>query len=223
MTDNDQPKLRFLLVDDHPIVLAALGRLLADAFPQAQVTESGNFREATQFADTHPFDVAIIDLELGNIDGVELIKYLHHSNPDTIVLVLSLHTSATHAERSLRAGALGYVPKSEAATSIIRAIETVLRREIFLPPKIALDVAGLSARKTGGNPVKDDLHGLSDREIQIFNLLGHGYSLQKIADQLFLSVKTVETYRSRLKEKLGLKSAEDLREKAIQWKLSHKK
>lgn len=210
----------FLLVDDHPIVLSALIGLLQGKFPGSAIFKAGNYAEAVSQAGQNSIDIAIIDLDLGKMDGVELIKFLYAGNPNLAILVLSLHTGIAHAERSLRAGARGYVPKNEAPTCILGAIQTVLNGNIYLPPQIALGVASLSAKATSRPKNQLGLEGLSDRELQIYSLIGQGLSLPLISKQLHISIKTVETYRDRLKEKLGVPTAQALREKAFQWKLA---
>ena len=206
---------RFLIVDDHPIVRQGL-RLLLESEPDFSVCgEADDAGSALRTAAETSPNVAIVDLTLPGIGGIELIKTLRARQPDLVVLVLSMHDDTVYAERALRSGAAGYVSKHDAPDTLVRAVRRVLAGEPYLSERAASAVIarlGSSSRKAGCSPIER----LSDRELEVFRLIGEGLGTRRVAERLHLSVKTVETHRARIKEKLGLKSGTELVQRAVQ-------
>jgi len=161
-------------------------------------------------------DMVIVDISLKETSGVELIKDLQVQYPDLPILTLSMHDEAVYGERALRAGARGYIMKQEANEKVVTAIRRVLEGEIYvsdvMAAKMVSKLIGGAGKKTG-SPVER----LSDRELEVFRMLGEGYNTREMAEKLHLSVKTIETYRAHIKDKLGLQDASELLRSAIQW------
>lgn len=208
--------IKVLLVDDHPVVRAGLGRLIDQ---QADMVVSGEAESASEalrvMADDEP-TLAIVDISLKNSSGIELIKDIKVRHPDVPVLVLSMHDESFYAERVLRAGARGYVTKEEAASKVLEAIRRILAGEMYLSEKMAskmLTVFVQGPREEEGSTVDR----LSDRELEVFELIGSGLQTREIADKLHLSIKTIESHRANIKRKLGLENATELLQRAIQW------
>ena len=211
---------RVLVVDDHPIVREGIARLLNQ---EADLTVCGEAEDAHQalqalaeIAILKP-DIAIVDITLKEgLGGIELIKDIKARYPKLPVLVLSMHNESLYAERCLRAGAKGYIMKQEATERVVEAIRQVLSGEIYLSDKMSQKILHKFIEgkpEAGGSPIES----LSDRELEVFQLLGRGFGTRKIAEELHLSIKTIETYREHIKEKLKLKSAPELVQHAIQW------
>jgi DNA-binding NarL/FixJ family response regulator len=214
-------KATVLLVDDHEIVRRGLAQLIAQDPGLTVCGEAATVQEALRAAAELRPDAAVVDLSLGEEDGLDLIKDLHIRFPDTRVLVLSMHDETFYAERVLRAGARGYVMKDRPAEEFVAALRKVLRNEIA----VSTAMADRALQAIAGG--KRDLHqspvdALTDRELQVFRLIGQGLSTGEIAARLHLSVKTVETYRAHLKEKLQVRDASGLLQYAIQWAQSEK-
>ncbi len=207
---------RILLVDDHPMVRERLAEVI---LREPDLTVCGEAEDRLGalrvIADTRPH-LAIVDLTLKQSHGIELIKDIRSQYPKVLILVVSMHDELLHAERVIRAGAQGYITKQEATRKIMLAIRTVLNGEVYLGEKIAARIAAGAAgspRREGALPVAR----LSDRELLVFERLGQGYGTRQIAEELHLDMRTIETYRARIKEKLGLKDANDLLQSAIRW------
>ncbi len=213
----EPPKtVRILLVDDHPLVREGLAEALAQE-PGFEVCGMAEDRhEAFQAAETARPDLAVIDLLLKSSSGLELIKDLHARWPKLLMLVVSMQEESVYAERVLRAGARGYITKQRATREIVAAIRRVLNGEIYLSGTMAATVIQrLTAQpQAAGDSVAD---ALSDRELQVFELTGLGLGTREIAERLRIDVKTVETYRARLKEKLKLSDGSELLKLAIRW------
>ena len=209
-------KNRVLLVDDHPIVRQGLAELISRQADLTICGEAGDVHEAfTLIAKLRP-DMAVIDVSLKDASGLELIKTLKVQDPNLPLLVLSMHDESLYAERALRAGALGYVMKQEASHKIVDAIRCVLKGEMVVSDAIKARllrhlVQGQAA--ASGFPIER----LSDRELQVFQLIGNGFATSQIARKLCLSIKTIETYRENLKQKLDLKGGAELLQQAIVW------
>ena len=208
--------VRVLLVDDHPVVRDGL----ADAInrePDLQVCGMAEDRpEAFHVAETATPDLAVVDLLLKNSSGLELIKDLHARWPKLLILVVSMQEEKVFAERALRAGARGYITKQRATRDIIAAIRRILGGEIYLSESIASAV--ISRLTSNPQALSDSVtDSLTDRELQVFELTGIGLSTREVAERLQVDVKTVETYRARLKEKLNLKDGTELLKLAIRW------
>ncbi|MBI4659936.1 MAG: response regulator transcription factor [Verrucomicrobia bacterium] len=211
-------KRSIVLVDDHPIVRQGLSELINHEKDLAVTGTAENLHQALdQIAALKP-DLVVADISLkGGNDGIELLKNIKARYPKTLVLMLSMHDETLYALRALRAGAAGYIMKQEATEKVLTAIHQVLKGEIYLSDQMEKKlmqqlVGGRSVRS--GSPVED----LSDRELQIFSLIGQGRSTRQIAEELHLSIKTVETHRAHIKEKLNLKSATELVQHAVQWR-----
>ena len=208
-------KKQVFLVDDHPLVRQALSQLINQSGDMAVCGEAEGAPEALRSIAALKPDVAVVDLTLKEGSGLDLVKDLKLRHPDLPVLVLSMHDESTYAERLLRSGARGYVMKDQASDRVVAALRCVLGGEVYLSEKMS---ARMLHKLVGGaaaslSPV--DL--LSDRELQVFELIGQGTGTRNIAEKLHLSVKTVETYREHIKLKLKLDNATDLLQHAIQW------
>ncbi len=212
----DTSDVRIFLVDDHPVVRQGLARLLAEGGGMCVCGEAESAAEAlARIQDADP-DLAIVDISLKDSSGIELIKDLRVRHPDLPVLVISMHDESFYAERVLRAGARGYVRKEEAADTILDAIGRVLGGDIFLSESVASEMLSVFV----GGPregSQSSVDRLSDRELEVFEMIGHGLQTRTIADKLHLSVKTVETHRANIKRKLGLDDATALVQHAVQW------
>ena len=213
---NNQQKSRILLVDDHPIMRDGISQIINQQPDMEVCCEAGSAREALKMLESAIPDLAIVDISLKDISGIELIKEMKAKFQDFPILVLSMHAESLYAERALKAGAKGYIMKHEPADRLMKAIRRVLRGKIYLSANISQMILH---RLTGTNMAEDQLpvDTLSDRELEVFKLIGLGLKPHQIAEKLFLSVKTIETYYSRLKQKLQLENALQLRQKAIQW------
>ena len=205
--------VRILLVDDHPIVREGLAEMI-NRQPGLRVCGQAEDREqALAAVEACKPDLAIVDLALNGQPGIELIKDLRACHPDLRVLVLSMHDEQVHAERVIRAGACGYIAKQEAAARILTAIQRVLEGGNYLSDGVAVQIAA----KLACRPCGAVIESLADRELEVFELIGDGLSTQQIAERLHLGIGTIETYRARIKEKLGLRDAQELLQSAIQW------
>ena len=209
-------KKRIFIVDDHPIVRDGLITLINHQQDFMVCGEAGEAAQALKSISELKPDVVIVDIGLKNSDGIELTKSIKTRCPRLPVIVLSIHDESVYAERALRAGAQAYLMKEVVSESIVTAIRTVLRGEIFVSNTISKKLLRkLATGKT--NTTIAPMDSLSDRELEIFRLIGQGYKPSKIAQSMHLSVKTVETYRARIKEKLNLTNADELLRYAIQW------
>ena len=209
-------KEKILIVDDHPILRKGLAMVINQEQDLVVAGEAEDAQAALKMIDSVNPDLAIVDLSLPGIDGIELIKTMKLKYKDLPSLVVSMHDESIYAERALRAGARGYIMKQEAVEKVLVAIRRVVKGEIFVSDKITtkmLETLILSDDKKVSSPV--DL--LSNRELTVFRLIGQGFKTSQIASELHLSVKTVESYRSHIKDKLKLDTGTDLMKYAIQW------
>lgn len=209
-------RARILLVDDHPLVRERLAEVINREADLMVSGEAEDRHQAIAAILARPPDLVIVDLTLKNSDGLELIKDIHSRWPKLRMLVVSMHDESLYAERVIRAGALGYITKQEATRKILLAIRRVLSGGLYLNDRVANRIVSrlmVNAGSAGGTPA--DL--LADREFQVFKLTGQGLNTHEIARQLRIGVKTVETYRARIKEKLKLKDASELLQWAISW------
>ena len=209
-------KRKVLVVDDHPIVRQGLSQLI-NAEPDLMVSaEAGDASGAlASIAQTRP-DIAVVDLCLEAEDGIQLLKTIRSMNDRLPVLILSMHDEATYAERALRAGANGYVMKQEATSKVLTAIRTVLKGEIFLSGRMERKLVEQFVRGSS-EPLRPSIEKLSDRELQIFRLIGSGYGTRQIAEELTLSVKTIESYYAHIKVKMSLANVRELVQHAVEW------
>jgi DNA-binding NarL/FixJ family response regulator len=208
--------IQVFLVDDHPIVRRGFAQLLAAEPDLAMCGEAADARAALEALATLAPDVIIVDVSLGSSSGIDLIHELKERLPRAAVLVVSMHDELLYAERSLRAGASGYVMKHEATEVLMRAIRTVASGEIFVSSAISLRL--MQSWITNGPPRgSSPLETLSDRELHVLELMGRGLGTRAIAEALHISVKTVESYRARLKEKINVRTGTELVRFAVRW------
>lgn len=213
---NRKPKIKVLLVDDHPILRAGLGRLINQEADMMICGEAEDGPTAFDLVGTLNPDIAVIDISLKGSNGIELVKNLKARYPELPTMVLSMHDESLYAERALRAGSLGYIMKEEAIGQVLVAIRKVLQGEIFLSEKMKTKM--LQQMASGkGKVVCSPIEQLTDRELEVFRLIGEGCSTRQIAGQLHLSVRTVEAYREYIKSKLSLKNATELVQHAFHW------
>ena len=208
---------RVLIVDDHPIVRQGLRRMIDLEADLSVCGEAQGEREArTAIRDLQP-DVAIVDISLGQGDGLELVRNVHAQHSSLTILVLSMHDELIYAERLLAAGARGYIMKQAASEQLLIALRRVLDGEIYVSDAVAT-VLG-QGRSGGAAPAAgtDPIGRLSNRELQVLNLIGRGQSSREAAKALGLSIKTVETHRQSLKRKLNLATNAQLVQYAINW------
>jgi DNA-binding NarL/FixJ family response regulator len=205
--------IKVILADDHPVVRDGL-RFLLDAQKDIQVVGTAvNGLEAVELATRLCPDVAVMDISMPLLNGIEATQQIIESCPHTRVMMLSIHFTSVHIQRALQAGAMGYLLKESAGEEVVDAIRTVHEGKRYLSRKIAESVVEEYVRHSGG----DVLEGLSPRERQVLQLIAEGKTSAEAAKLLYLSVKTVETYRSRLMQKLGLKDMASLVKFAIQY------
>src|SRR5262249_36291371 len=207
-------KSNVLVVDDHPMVRDGLRRLIAQQDDLVCCGETGTTAETLEAVVRLKPDLVIMDLRLKVGDGLELIKSLEAHDPDLRTMILSQYEAPIYVERALRAGALGYVVKAQAAEEILRAVRSVLSGEVYLTRGMA---ALLLRRFVGAKPSEERIEPLTDRELHVLHLLGSGLSTRQIAAELNLSFKTIETHRENIKRKLGLRGAAALIHYATQY------
>jgi len=216
----DKTKIRIFLVDDHPLVREWLTNLILQQPDLVVCGESEDAPHALQeIAATRP-DVAIVDISLKRGSGIELIKNLKVSLPALAVIVLSMHDERLYAERALRAGARGYIMKSETAKKVITAIRHVLGGKIYMSESLTAQFAEkfVDGRLPASGSLVDQL---SDRELETFQLLGKGYETRQVAEMMKVSMKTVQAHCAHIKEKLKLTNAAELLREAVRWQENH--
>ena len=212
-------KYSVLIIDDHPLFSRGLSQLIETQASYKVTGMAKNHDEAIQLLNELSPDLAIVDLNLGQEDGFELIKDILLQKPDTKVLVLSMHDERYYAERALKAGAKGYIMKEEAESNVSTAINTVMQGNIYLSEnekKRQEELAKNQNNKKANEPF-DFISVLSDRQLQIFTLIGKGLGTVEIAEKLKLSIKTIDTHKENMKNKLHCESSAELRKMAIEW------
>ena len=207
---------RIVIVDDHPLFRKGLEQLLNSHDGLAICGEAANAAEAMDVIRRITPDLAIVDLSLPGANGIELIKNIRAEFPKLLILVLSMHDESLYALRSMRAGAQGYVMKQEALDSVILAIHEIFAGRPYLSPDMSARVIAKFAH-SAGEANASMVDGLSDRELEILELIGKGRDVREIANLLHLSPKTVETHRAHIKEKLNLANARQVARYAVQW------
>lgn len=211
---------RILIVDDHPLLREGLRMRLAAQADLEVCGEAESEDEGFQQVKELEPDLVIVDIALKNGHGLELIKQLKAVRPKLKMLVLSSYDESLYAERCLRAGAKGYLNKQETNEQVVTAVRTVLSGDVYLSPKMAQQFFGKMVR--GNDPTQGDaVESLSDREFEVFQLIGRGKSTSLIAQDLQLSVHTIETYREKIRHKLGVQNSAELMQRAVQWVLEH--
>lgn len=212
-------KYTVLIIDDHPLFSRGLSQLIETQEAYKVTGMAKNHDEAMKMVNELSPDLAIVDLNLGQEDGLELIKDILSVKPETKVLVLSMHDERYYAERALKAGAKGYIMKEEAESSVSTAINTVMNGQIYLSAneqKRQDELAKNQNAKKDKEPL-DLISTLSDRQLQIFTLIGKGLGTVEIAEKLTLSIKTIDTHKENMKNKLHCESSAELRKMAIEW------
>jgi DNA-binding NarL/FixJ family response regulator len=209
-------KHKIFLVDDHPLVREWLTNLINEQLDLTVCGEAESSPQALQAIEQVKPDVAIVDIALRDSSGIELIKDLKQTCPNVSVLVLSMHEESHYAERALRAGARGYIMKRETTKKVVAAIRQVLSGQLYVSETIA---AAMAAQFVSGKTLDaaSPALQLSDRELEVFEMLGQGRGTRQIAESLRVSVKTVQAYCARIKEKLNLASATELLREAVRW------
>ena len=214
-------KKTVLVVDDHPLMRQGLALLINQQQDMQVCGEAEEAQAAMQaIAQLRP-DIMILDISLKGPDGIELLKNIRATDPDLPVLILSMHDEAIYAERALRARANGYIMKQEATEKVLVAVRRILGGEVYLSERMSNKML---QQYIGGAPnaIQSRIASLSDRELEVFRRIGEGCATREIAEELHLSVKTVETYQAHIKDKLALRSGRELIQHAIQWKINEK-
>jgi DNA-binding NarL/FixJ family response regulator len=214
-------KCRVLLVDDHPIVRQGLA-LLIDREPDLSVCgEADGAHTAFHAITTLRPDIVVLDISLSGPDGLDVLKDIRMKTASLPVLILSMHDESIYAERAMRAGANGYIMKQEATEKVLVAIRRILQGEVYLSDRLTSTMLQQYVRGTAPAK-KSPLVNLTDRELEVFRLIGEGHGTRQIADELHLSVKTIESYQAHIKEKLALRNARELVQHAIEWTMNLK-
>jgi DNA-binding NarL/FixJ family response regulator len=213
---SDHPT-RIVIVDDHPLVRERLVELITREPDLVVCGEAEDRHTALEIIEETQPRMAIIDLSLKSSLGIELIKDLQIRQPGVLILVVSMQDEMIYAERCIRAGARGYITKQQASRHVMQAIRHILAGEIYLSETVSNQVIARCVGRQAGPDFVLSIALLADRELQVFELIGKGNSTRQIADQLILDIKTIETYRARIKEKLALKDGSELLQRAIAW------
>lgn len=218
---NQSRRNRIFLIDDHPIVRQGLALLINREVDLEVCGEAQDAPSAlTALTGCEP-DLIVLDISLNGPDGLDLLKTIRLKDAHVPVLVLSMHDESTYAERALRAGANGYIMKHEAAEKVLVAIRRIVCGEVYLSDRLTNKMLQQIVR--GTDPVsRSPVSMLSDRELEIYRLIGSGHATRQIADELHISIKTVESYQAHIKVKLSLRSARELVQHAIEWTVTEK-
>ena len=206
-----------LIVDDHPIVRSGLAQLIRGEEDLHVCGQADDAEGALRAIASHPPEIVLVDISLQDSNGIELIRAIRGTQPDLPVLVLSMHDENLYAQRALKAGAQGYVMKQEEPTTVLRAIRRVLGGDVYVSERIASRMLQQFVGSDDVGLAKTGLSRLSDRELEVFELIGRGMSSREIADKLHRSVKTIETRRAHIKRKLELRNAAELMQHAVNW------
>jgi len=205
-----------LLVDDHPIVRQGLALLIDREGDLSVCGEADGAHSAFHAIETLRPDLVVLDISLSGPDGLDVLKEIRMKTASLPVLILSMHDESIYAERAMRAGANGYIMKQEATEKVLVAIRRILQGEVYLSDRLTNTMLQQYVR--GVSPTKmSPLVSLTDRELEVFRLIGEGHGTRQIADELHLSVKTIESYQAHIKEKLVLRNARELVQHAIEW------
>lgn len=212
----DVDRMGVLIVDDHPLVRQGLTSLINRSPDLRVIGQAPDSKGALAIMAEEEPAVAVVDLSLAGGSGIDLIKEIGKRHPSVIVLVLTMHDELFYAERALRAGARGYVMKGEETDEVLEAIRRVRKGEVYVSEHLHSTLVQRAA-SPGPNAPSSAVENLSDRELEVFELVGRGQPTREIAKQLTVSVKTVETHRHRIKEKLGLSTGTQMVRYAIRW------
>ena len=215
-------KAKVLLVDDHPLVREWLATLINQQTDLEVCGETDSAPAALQMIGEMNPEIAVVDISMERGSGLELIKDVRANYPHVMVIVLSMHDEALYAERALRAGARGYIMKREATKNVLQAIRGVRQGKLYVSDKMAMMLA---EKFVDGKPTQQGsaIEQLSDRELEVFQLLGLGYTTRRIAEELHVSFKTIQAFSARIKEKLGIATATELLLEAVRWRDSQQK
>jgi DNA-binding NarL/FixJ family response regulator len=212
---------RVLVIDDHPLLRQGLAMLINQQQDMEVCGEAEEGHAAMRLIAQARPDIVILDISLKGPDGLELLKTIRALYPELPVLVLSMHDEALYAERALRARANGYIMKQEATEKVLVAVRRIFNGEVYLSDNMSRKM--LQQYIDGAPPLlQSRIAALSDRELEVFRLIGEGHATREIAEELHLSVKTVETYQAHIKDKLSLRSGRELIQHAMQWKIHEK-
>lgn len=212
---------KVLIVDDHPIVRSGLVQFIRQQHGLAVCGEAGTAQEALQLARERRPDVIVLDISLGHANGLSVISDIRAEIGDIPVLVLSMHDEFLYAERALRAGAKGYIMKDASTETVVQGIRAVLKGEISLSPEMSRRLLNRLVHKDAPDP-ESTVAGLTDRELQVFEMVGNGRKSRQIAEDLHISVKTIEAHRANIKKKLNLSNHIELLQYATQWVIDPK-
>src|SRR5271165_2316542 len=219
--NNGKKQAKVLIVDDHPAVREALAMRISRQCDLQVCGEAADLSEALRLvADTQP-DVAVVDISLKTGCGIDLIKRIKDRNDTVRMLVWSTHSEALYAERALRAGALGYINKDKATDKIVEGIKRVLEGKVYLSDAMVETMLHRTVGEERKEVTRSPLDALANRELEVFRLIGQGVRTAEIAERLRLSVKTIETYRDRIREKLNLSDGTELAHYATKWMLEN--
>lgn len=210
-------KRKVLVVDDHPIVREGLTQMINREPDLSVCGAAPDMQKAVQLIDALKPDILIIDISLDGPDGLDLLKHIRTQDPSLPVLILSMHDESIYAERALRAGANGYIMKQEATDNVLDALRRILNREVYVSKRIANKMLQQFIRTPGTEKRHSAVDDLSDRELEVLRLIGAGHGTRQIAEELHLSIKTVETHQAHLKEKLKLRNSRELVQYATRW------
>jgi DNA-binding NarL/FixJ family response regulator len=214
-------KKTVLVVDDHPIVRQGLALLINQEVDLAVCGVAEEMHSGLRAIQAARPDIVILDISLNGPDGLEMLKNIRISSPRLPVLILSMHDESIYAERALRAGANGYIMKQEATEKVLVALRRILSGEIYVSDRVSNHMLQHYVR--GANLAEhSSLAELTNRELEVFRLIGEGHGTRQIAEALHLSIKTVESYQAHIKEKLSLRTARELVQHAIQWNVTEK-
>jgi len=214
-------KKTVFVVDDHPIVRQGLALLINRESDLVVCGEAEEMQSALSAIQTLRPNILIVDISLNGPDGLELLKNIRLTSPRLPVLILSMHDESIYAERALRAGANGYIMKQEATEKVLVALRRILSGEIYVSDRIANSMLRHYVRGANASE-QSSVSDLTDRELEVFRLIGEGQGTRQIAEALHLSVKTVESYQAHIKEKLSLRSARELVQHAVEWNVREK-
>lgn len=212
--------IRVLIIDDHSVVIDGVRSILAGENDMELVASASTADEALRVLNDGTIDLAIVDITLkGNISGIDLTKAIRDRFPATKVLVMSMHDDLVYGERAIKAGAGGYIMKEVASLHLVTAIRTIMDGELYVSEKLQKRIMNKLLKGTGA-PGAISIDVLSDREFEVFQLIGNGFSTREIAEKINVSTNTVESHRNRIKTKLNLASSAELSRHAIQWVIS---
>jgi DNA-binding NarL/FixJ family response regulator len=216
----DPAKRTVFIVDDHPIIRQGLALLINREPDLAVCGDAEEAGSALRLIEELKPDLVVVDISLSGPDGLDLLKSIRARDPNLPVLILSMMDEFLYAERGLRAGANGYIMKQQATEQVLVAIRRILGGEIYLSERMANKMLHLFV---GGSPTQQSstVADLTDRELEVFRLIGEGHGTRQIADALHLSIKTVESYQAHIKDKLALKNGRELVQRAIQWNVGN--